>query len=238
VVERAAKGTPESRRCSYTGSVVSARTGVTRTRTGPLRAVVRFVASVMTVSGTLMIADAAVTLTWQEPITALLAKHQQSLLKDKLADAPARVLQRRPLRGDAIGRIVLPPIHRSYYVVEGADLSNLAKGPGHYHDTPLPGERGTVGIAGHRTTHGAPFRHIDRLKRGERVIVEMPYGTYIYRVEKKRIVNPDDLSVKRKVRYDRLMLSSCHPPYSAAKRYIVFARFVARRPGVVGPRRG
>ena len=204
----------------------------------PLRAVARFVASVLIVSGTLMITDAAITFAWQEPITALLAKFQQSALKDDLAHAPRRVLQRKPLRGDAIGRIVLPAIHRSYYVVEGTDLGNLAKGPGHYHDTPLPGERGTVGIAGHRTTHGAPFRHIDRLKRGQRITVEMPYGSYVYRVEKKRVVNPDDLSVKRRVRYDRLMLSSCHPPYSAAKRYIVFARFVRRGPAVVGPRRG
>ena len=60
----------------------------------------------------------------------------------------------------------MPAIDKSAYVVEGTDTDDLRKGPGHYPDTPLPGERGTVAIAGHRTTHGAPFRNIDKLERG------------------------------------------------------------------------
>jgi sortase A len=185
------------------------------------------------VSGVLLIGDAAATLAWQEPISAFLVQHQQAVLKHKLADPPERVLERRPLKGDAIGKILLPAIDRSYYVVEGTDLGDLRKGPGHYHKTPLPGEHGTVAIAGHRTTHGAPFRHIDDLKRGQRVILEMPYGTYTYLVQKTKIVSPTDLSVLRKVGYDRLILSACHPLYSAAQRIVVFARYVRRGPPVV-----
>ena len=200
-----------------------------------MRAVLHFVASVLMVSGVLLIGDAGVTLAWQEPISGFLAQRQQNALEDDFEEpnVQARVArafreQKRPLKGDAIGRIVLPRLDRDYYVVEGTDSGNLRKGPGHYPETPLPGQRGTVGIAGHRTTHGAPFRTIDKLKRGDRVLVEMPYGTYTYRVEKTRIVKPTEVSVKRKVAYDRLILSACHPLYSAAERLVVFARFEKR----------
>ena len=201
-----------------------------------MRAVLRFVASVLMVSGALLIGDAAVTLAWQEPISGFLAARQQDDLENQLhkpavrrrVEDAFRHPGKRPLKGDAIGRIVLPRIDKSYYVVEGTDTDSLRKGPGHYPETPLPGQRGTVGIAGHRTTHGAPFRHIDDLKRGDRVILEMPYGTYTYRVEKTRIVDPTEVSVKRRVSYNRLILSACNPLYSAAQRIVVFARFARK----------
>lgn len=201
-----------------------------------MRAVLRFVASVLMVSGALLIGDAGVTLAWQEPISGFLAAQQQNDLKDKLAEPVVRQRVeeafrhrgKRPLKGDAIGRIVLPKLDKSYYVVQGTDTGSLRKGPGHYPETPLPGQRGTIGIAGHRTTHGAPFRHIDQLKRGDRVVLEMPYGTYTYKVEKTRIVDPHEVSVKRRVGYNRLILSACHPLYSAAQRIVVFARFASK----------
>jgi sortase A len=193
-----------------------------------MRAVLRFLASVMMVSGALLITDAVVTLVWQEPVSAFVAEREQAQLKDALFDPPERVLRREPLKGDSIARIEIPAIGVSEYVVEGTDTGDLRKGPGHYPDTPLPGERGTSAIAGHRTTYGAPFRNIDDLSRGDRVIVSMPDGTFIYRVEKTRIVKPTETSVKKKVGYDRLILSACHPKYSAAERIVVFARFVRR----------
>ena len=200
-----------------------------------MRPVLRFVASVMMVSGVLLIGDAGVTLAWQEPISGYLAQRQQNELEEDLADPDlqARVEaafreRQRPLKGDAIGRIVLPAIDEDYYVIEGTDTESLRKGPGHYPETPLPGQRGTVGIAGHRTTHGAPFREIDELERGDEVQVEMPYGTYVYRVERTRIVKPTDVWVKQRVGYDRLILSACHPLYSAKERIVVFARYARR----------
>jgi sortase A len=113
-------------------------------------------------------------------------------------------------------------------VIEGTDTEDLRKGPGHYPDTPLPGERGTTAIAGHRTTYGAPFRNIDDLRRGQSIRVDMPDGTFLYRVERIRIVDDQDLSVLEPAGYRRLMLSACHPLYSAAERVIVFARQVRR----------
>jgi sortase A len=191
-------------------------------------AVLRFVASVMIVSGLLLIADAGITLAWQEPVSAFMASKEQAELRRALEEPPPRVIARRPLPGDAIGKIVMPTIDESAYLVEGTDTDDLRKGPGHYRDSPLPGERGTVGIAGHRTTHGAPFRNVDDLDRGDPIKLEMPFGTFIYRVQRTRIVEPTALWVTRRVRYDRLILSACHPLYSAAQRIVVFARFVRR----------
>jgi sortase A len=193
-----------------------------------MRAVLRFVASVMIVSGVLLIADAATTLLWQEPLSWLQAQRKQAQLEDALAAPPRRVIERRPLPGDAIARIRIPAIDVDRYVVEGTDRDNLRKGPGHYPRTPLPGERGTAAIAGHRTTYGAPFRHIDDLKRGQRITLDLPTGRYVYSVEQTKIVAPTDLSVLRRRRYDRLVLSACHPLYSAAERIVTFARYVRR----------
>lgn len=199
-----------------------------RPRLRRVRAVLRFVASVMMVSGTLLIADAAVTLLWQEPISAYVAGKNQGTLKKAFFDPPERVIHRRPLKGDAIAEIMIPSIGLSKYVVEGTDVDSLRKGPGHYPDTPLPGEPGTAAIAGHRTTYGAPFRHIDEVQRGEPVIIDMPDGRFVYRVQRTKVVDDQDLSVLDRVGYQRLVLSACHPLYSAAQRIIVFARLIRR----------
>ena len=212
-----------------------------------------FAGSVLLTSGVLMILDAGLTLAWQEPVSAVIAAREQSRLDGQLEDAaglvaddkravagerdPRRRLAalaerhaRRVERGDAVGRLELPTLDRSYAIVEGTDTGSLRKAPGHFGDTPLPGQRGTVAVAGHRTTYGAPFRRIDRLKRDDRIVVSMPYGRFTYRVEGKRIVPPTGTWVKRRVRHDRLILSACHPLYSAAKRVIVFARLTEAVP--------
>src|SRR5215208_7121913 len=123
----------------------------------------------MMVSGTLLIADAGVTLLWQEPVSAFVANHEQGKLKTAFFDPPERVIRRQPLKGDAIAHIDMPSIGVSEYVVEGTDTASLRKGPGHYPETPLPGAPGTTAIAGHRTTYGAPFRRIDQLGGGDRI---------------------------------------------------------------------
>jgi sortase A len=209
----------------------------------PLRVALRFVASVMLTSGTLLIADAAITLAWQEPISALLAAAEQRRLERELSAAERRFrpradstlgtpaaqasrLARETGAGDALGRIELPTLGRSSVIAEGTDTATLRTGPGHYPDTPLPGQGGTVGVAGHRTTYGAPFRPIDRLRPGQRVVAQMPYGRFVYAVEKTRIVKPDEVWVKRRVRHERLILSACNPLYSARERIVVFARLI------------
>jgi sortase A len=193
-----------------------------------MRAALRFVASVMMVSGALLITDAAATLLWQEPVSAFVAEREQQQLEEALFDPPERVMERKPLKGDAIARIKIPAIGVNDYVVEGTDTASLRKGPGHYPETPLPGAPGTAAIAGHRTTYGAPFRRIDQLKHGQRIILDLPDGRFVYSVERVKIVDDQDLSVLDPVGYKRLLLSACHPLYSAAQRVIVFAKQVRR----------
>ena len=206
---------------------------MTRLRAHPIRVVLRFVASVMMVSGVLLISDAAATLLWQEPVSAYFSQRQQVKLEKALVDPPARVVRKEPLRGDALGKLLIPSIDVSEYVVEGTDADNLRKGPGHYPETPLPGQRGTVAVAGHRTTYGAPFRKLNDLKRGDRIVFELPYGTFVYRVDKTQIVDDSALWVTRAVGHPQLVLTACHPLYSAAQRIVAFARLVDRRPATV-----
>ena len=107
----------------------------------------------------------------------------------------------------------------------------MRKGPGHYPKTSFPGEGGTVAVAGHRTTYGAPFRTIDKLKRGDEVVMEMPYGRFTYDVERTQIVSPSATEVVRRVPgRERLVLSACHPLYSAAQRIVVMARLAHVEP--------
>jgi sortase A len=221
----------------------------------PVRRALRALSSVMIVVGAILLIDAAVTLLWQEPLSAVYAHVEQNKLDGKLEQleqaplAPAekralasipdpsrrlafraRAFKRNLKEGDAMGRIQIPEIGLSKVFVEGTNAGDLSKGPGHYPATPLPGERGTVAIAGHRTTYGAPFRHIDELDPGDRIDLRMPYGRFTYRVERTRIVPPTELSVIDRVDHDRLVLSACHPLYSAAQRIIVFARLDAAGP--------
>ena len=220
-----------------------------------MRRFLRPLSALLVVIGGLLLLDAVVTLVWQEPVSALYSRLQQGKLDDRLAKLEgteptavdrrvlsrlgtldrrlayaARTLNRRTDDGDPLSRIRIPSIGVSSVVVAGTGTSSLRLGPGHYPGTPLPGARGTVAIAGHRTTYGAPFRRLDRLGRGDRVEVRMPYGTFVYRVEQRRIVAPTALWVTRRAGYDRLILSACHPLYSAAKRIVVFARLVDARP--------
>src|SRR3954452_22845871 len=151
------------------------------------------------VSGSLLLVDAGATLLWQEPVSAVFAHYQQSELAgeldrlekfkptpveekalEKLPDPKrrlafaARSLDRRTDDGDAIGRLKIDRIHLSTVVVEGTEANDLRKGPGHYPATPLPGQRGTVAIAGHRTTYGAPFRKIDKVRPRDEIVITMP----------------------------------------------------------------
>jgi sortase A len=87
----------------------------------------------------------------------------------------------------------------------------------------MPGEGELVYVAGHRTTYGAPFAHIERLQRGDRVVLEMPYATAVYRVTGHVIVPADDLARLKSHGREIVALQACHPRFSASERYIVYA---------------
>ena len=223
-----------------------------------MRQVLRTASTVLIISGTLLIADAAATVTWQEPLSAFLGHLNQDKLSHQLKrieaagltpierrvvkELPdptrrlaflARSLKRRSADGAALGRIRIPKLGANWVVVKGTSTSDLRKGPGAYPQTPLPGAPGTVAIAGHRTTYGAPFRHVDELVKGDPITLTMPYGRFTYRVERRDIVDPNAIWVIHRVAYDRLVLTACHPLYSAAQRIVIFARLVREQP--LGP---
>jgi sortase A len=223
-----------------------------------MRRVIRDISSVLILSGLLLVADAGVTLVWQEPVTAAIGMVLRSdVNKSHLSyrTAPLSTTDTRALAGiqslsariaylarrerdqvktgDAIGQIQIPRIGHTYNVIEGTDTRSLEAGPGHYPSTAFPGMGQTVAVAGHRTTYLAPFRFLNQLTAGDRIFVTMPYGKFTYVVQYQRIVNPSQTSVIDDAGYDRLVLSACNPLYSAAQRIIVFARLRSVTP--LGP---
>ena len=83
-----------------------------------------------------------------------------------------------------------------------------------------------MAIAGHRTTYLAPFRKINEIEDGDEIRIEMPYATFIYEVEKHEVVDPTQVGIVNPVGYQRLVLTACHPLYSADQRWAVFAKLV------------
>jgi sortase A len=200
-------------------------------------------------AGLVVLADVATTLAWKEPVSTVYGSIRQGEAEDELAELegefPARadlrqvehiqqirkrveilagLFARRAGNGEAIGRLAIPSIDLDVVVVEGTDTASLQKGPGHYPETPFPGQGGTTAIAGHRTTYLAPFRHLDQLTRGDQIEIEMPYANFAYRVQKTRVVDDSAVDIIHKVGYERLVLTACHPLYSAAQRIAAFAK--------------
>lgn len=170
------------------------------------------------------------------PSDALL---RRALSEDELSERVrilADAFEGEVKRGEAIGRIVIPRIDLNIVVVEGTDTASLQKGPGHYTLTnsedlktqgdgsAFPGQGKTMGIAGHRTTYLAPFGRIDEIQTGDEITLQMPYAAFTYTVEKHEIVDPGAVEIVKNVGYDRLVLTACHPLYSAAQRYAQFAK--------------
>lgn len=225
-------------------------------RSGRSRRLGRALPTLLIVTGLLMLADVVATLVWQEPVTAAIALIErtgvdtrylsygtmplstaQRIGLERLSDAQQRVAylarqeQRTVPNGAAVGRLLIGRLGVVYDVVQGTDTGDLERGPGHYPGTALPGEGRTVAIAGHRTTYLAPFRNLNELHRGDRIVLQMPYGRFTYAVQGQRIVSPSAWWITRNVGYERLVLSACNPLYSASQRIAVFARLVRVQPG-------
>jgi sortase A len=130
--------------------------------------------------------------------------------------------------GQALGRIIVPRLGIDPIFVNGTEWGrDLSKGPGRYERAAVPGLGKVTAIAGHRTTFGAWFRHIDQMKPGDTITLKLPYGTFHYRVFDHKIVANDDWAIIDPRGFDELVLSACHPLYSASHRYVVFARLAS-----------
>ena len=222
------------------------------TRAGLMRAVPFALLAV----GGLLLLEGTLTVFWKEPFSALFAAQSQSALGDDLdklerdgaaaaaaaqgAKAAEAYQRRRSVAvnrdtgiSEPVGRLKIDKIDLNTVVVQGTDEEvSLKKGPGHYTETPLPGQKGnwTVGIAGHRTTYDAPFRNINKLKKGDDIVFSTPYGRFTYAVEGTKIVDDSETGVFQPKGYDRIALTACHPLYSAAQRIIAYGRLTKSEP--------
>lgn len=129
--------------------------------------------------------------------------------------------------GEPFGRLVAERMGLDAAVVKGTGRTDLMKGPGWITWTDLPGPTGNCGISGHRTTYGAPFRHMDKMRPGDIVYFVSPFRTYTYRVVKVFTVTPDRVDVVESTREPMLTLTACHPPYSARLRIITSCELVS-----------
>jgi sortase A len=218
--------------------------------------------TVLAVIGALMLVWALVVWRWQDPFTALYTTWKQHQLTGQYAkrartfeaavSGESLAAERRSIaraasayrlatkRGQAIGRIRVPRMGVNMILVNGTDHDTLTKGPGRDLRTFMPGENRLIYIAGHRTTYLAPFSHIDKLRRGDRVTIEVPYGTFVYAITHHRIVVATDLSVLRSPRHELLELQACHPRFFASHRYIAYGRLIrvaprGAKPYALGP---
>lgn len=214
-----------------------------------MRRFARITGTLLVVAGAGALAWALAVWQWQDPLTLLLNKLEQRELADALdsrleqnrgllvrstrsADLSASAIRWRKgsRRGDAVARISIPRIGLEAVVVNGTDTDTLKRGPGRYLGSAMPGEGELVYVAGHRTTYGAPFSKIDRLRKGDRVRVELPYATFEYAVTGRRIVAADEVSVLRSKGFEQLALQACHPRFFATQRIIVYAKPVGVTP--------
>jgi sortase A len=227
------------------------------------RRVMRFTGTLLLAAGVAVLVWVLVVWRWQDPFTALYTtwkQHQLSQSYERRAElyrlpdpkskaaasrvvttAQIRALARRyrlgSKRGQAVGRIRVPRLGLSMIVVDGTDHDTLKKGPGLDRRTYMPGEGQLVYIAGHRTTYLAPFAHIERMKTGDEVSLELPYGTFRYRVFTHKIVAADDMAVLKSHGRDVVELQACHPRFFSSHRYIVFARLTQIDPRAHAGRR-
>lgn len=151
----------------------------------------------------------------------------------------ARAYRESLREGEPVGRLIIPRLGLKIIIVNGTTSGTLQKGPGRELHTFMPGEGELIYIAGHRTTYGAPFAHIDKLRPGDRVTLELPYATFEYEITEHRIVTAQDLSVLQSKHREVVALQACHPRFFATHRWIAYAKPVRvvprdREPYAVG----
>lgn len=131
-----------------------------------------------------------------------------------------------PAVGSPVGILDIPRLGLDQVIVEGVGSEQLSAGPGHYPSTPLRGQSGNAAVAGHRTTHGAPFLGLDTLVTGDRIEVTTLQGRFTYRVGHSVVVAPSDTAALARSPRPVLTLTTCNPRSGAAQRLIVVAELV------------
>jgi sortase A len=162
--------------------------------------------------------------------TDIYSRYRQDRLQGAFDDPGTQqaYLERRIKIGDGLTLLRIPKLGIKILVVQGTTPAALRAGAGHYVNTPLPGEVGNVGIAGHRTTFGRPFNRLDEMKPGDEVSLETPFAIYTYKAvpafgghSNPWVVTPNDFSVVSQGTGHLLTLTTCNPKGSARQRLVM-----------------
>ena len=174
---------------------------------------------------------------FQTYVTDYFSDRQQEQVADDLRDdwdQPSVPGRAQPDFGEGFAFLHIGALGADWSraVVEGADLAELAAGPGHYAGTAMPGEVGNFAVAGHRNGNGAPFNDLDELQPGDSVVVETVDTWFTYVVTSNEIVAPSDSAVILPVpggspsdepTQAYLTLTTCDPEFTNENRMIVHA---------------
>ena len=153
-------------------------------------------------------------------IEAAKAKREADLLAFKAAaDAFEKLVGGKT--GEPLGKIMIPDIGVDVVMVEGTSVRDLKEGPGHWSETPFPGQGGNFVVSGHRTTYGAPFFKLNEVEVGDEIDLVLPYAVVRYTVSKTMIVYPDEVETVAQKGREQISLAACHPIYSAKQRIVV-----------------
>jgi sortase A len=173
---------------------------------------------------------------WAEPPAARSAQPN--------APAPFDTADSQGKAGAAFAILHIPRLgDKDIPVLQGTTLDLLGRGVGHYKDSALPGHVGNFAVAGHRKTHGEPFRYLDEMRAGDLIVVETADTWYTYREDRDPfIVDPSDLGVVAPVpdhpgmtpSRKLITLTTCNPWWASTQRMIVTGDLVARQPRSAG----
>jgi sortase A len=152
----------------------------------------------------------------------------QAATLDKLPTGPPRVAPTtsQPAEGSPVGEIRIPAIGIDQVIVSGTATQDLRQGPGHYTNTPLPGQAGNAGVAGHRTTYGHPFYNLNVLKVGDPIVLTTVQGIFVYDTTNSQVVSPADGGILANQAGAWVTLTTCNPRFSASTRLVVTAKLV------------
>jgi sortase A len=147
------------------------------------------------------------------PVTTVTVPPSERVSVPRDAYAPEKV--------QLIGQIEIPKIGLVSPIYHGITMRNIDLGPSHWPGTAFPGETGNAVFAGHRVTHTHPFRNIDKLVPGDRVIFTVNGVRSVYSVTNSLIVRPSQLEITDPTPTPTATIFGCHPPGSARFRYVV-----------------
>jgi sortase A len=137
-----------------------------------------------------------------------------------------------PARGEAVAVLDIAALGLRRVVVEGTGAAETEVGPGHVVGTAAPGQPGNAVVVGRRQLHGGAFADLDRLEKGDEIVVTTEQGRSVYEVAEmaeRRLVAGDGASGIDEVYGpsddDRLTLltSASTNPWNADAAFVVVA---------------